>query len=116
MDIARNIADFISAYSLRADDIDLVITGRNGDETNDAVYDSLQEGSFIHNTVINYKSLCGEYPTAVSFAMWLAARILHGGKVPAILGYSGNKQIKRVLIYNNYLGIHHSLILLSAIK
>ncbi len=113
--IARNIADFINAHSLTAGEIDLVITGKNGDQNHDKVYDFLHESIFTNNAVINYKCLCGEYPTAISFAMWLAAKILNDGKAPAILGYSGNKQIKRVLIYNNYLGIHHSLILLSAI-
>ncbi len=115
-DIAKNIMEFISARSLSMEDIDLVITGRNGDKNNDEVYDCLQKDIFSNTAAINYKHLCGEYPTAVSFAMWFAAKILHTGQLPPAAGYSVDKQIKRILIYNNYFGIHHSLILLSAIK
>lgn len=115
-DVAQNIVDFISEHSLFMGDIDLVITGRNGDKKNDAVYDFLQESIFTSNAVISYKHLCGEYPTAVSFAMWLAANILGTGKLPHAIPVVGDKPIRRILIYNNYLGIHHSLILLSAIK
>ena len=115
-DIAKNIVEFISARSLTMADIDLVITGRNGDKNNDKVYDCLQKDVFSNTTAVNYKHLCGEYPTAVSFAMWFAAKILHTGQLPPGIGYSIDMQIKRILIYNNYFGIHHSLILLSAIK
>jgi len=66
--------------------------------------------------MINYKYLCGEYPTASAFALWMAANIIKSGTVPSALDHSGSieNNVKRILIYNNYLGIHHSLFLLSA--
>ncbi len=115
-DVANKIIEFVVAHGLSLPDIDVIITGRNGDGENDKLYDYLQEDVFTGNTVINYKQLCGEYPTAASFAMWLASRILQAGQLPQAVNYNMDKQIKRMLIYNNYLGIHHSLILLSAIK
>ncbi len=115
-DIVKNIGDFVNEHALTVNDIDLVITGRNGDEQNDEVYNYLRENIFINNEVINYKHLCGEYPTAVSFAMWFAAKILHTNGSQQVMGYNAGKQIKRILIYNNYLGIHHSLILLTAVN
>ncbi len=51
---------------------------------------------------LGYKELCGEYPTSGSFALWLAAHKMKSG------GH------RRILIYNDYLGTHHSLFLLSA--
>ncbi len=53
-------------------------------------------------TLLPYKQLCGEYPTSTAFAFWMAARLLKQG---------GHRQI---LVYNNYLGIHHTAFLLSA--
>lgn len=50
-----------------------------------------------------YKSQVGEYPTSTAYACWLAATLLKTGAH------------KRILVYNQYLGSHHSAILLSKI-
>jgi 3-oxoacyl-(acyl-carrier-protein) synthase len=114
--VELKIVSFLQSLSMDINDIDLVITGKNGDATNDEIYEVLSKGIFTGKDLVNYKYLCGEYPTASAFAMWLAATILKWGEVPAALDYSNTKnmKIKKVLIYNNYLGIHHSLSLLSA--
>lgn len=112
----HHILSFLSGQSVSINDIDLVITGRNGDAKGDAVYDALEQAVFSNNPCVNYKHLCGEFPTSVSFALWLAANIIKQGKVPAALGYSGNseREIKKVLIYHHSQNIHHSLLLISA--
>ena len=48
-----------------------------------------------------FKHLCGDYPTASAFGLWLATEKIRAGA-------------RRVLVYNHYLGIHHSLYLVSA--
>lgn len=115
-EIEKQVVSFLERQSVSIDDIDLVITGKNGDAGGDAVYDSLSTTVFAGKDSINYKYLCGEYPTAAAFAMWLAATIIKSGKVPGELNYkaSTERQIKKILIYNHYQGIHHSLYLLSA--
>ena len=115
-DIKQKVVSFITDSQRQIADIDLVIAGRNGDKKNDGVYDALQHLVFRDNPIINYKWLCGEYPTSASFAMWLAANILREGKPPAGLGYNSDKPVKKILIYNHYLGVHHALMLLSSIK
>lgn len=114
-EIEEHISSFLKTHSVKPAEIDLVITGRNGDARSDQVFNKLDNSIFSNNTV-NYKNLCGEYPTASAFALWLAAGIIKTGKVPAVLGYQGpkEKQVKKILIYNHYLNIHHSLILVSA--
>ncbi|XHR94482.1 hypothetical protein ACFJIV_30115 [Mucilaginibacter sp. UC70_90] len=62
---------------------------------------------------MGYKHLCGEYPTSSAFALWLTANILKTGSVPATIGQA-TTPVKKILIYNHYQMIHHSLILLSA--
>jgi len=75
----------------------------------------LNASLFASKQTINFKHLCGEYPTASAYALWLAAAIIKKGKVPAsLLSKEINKSVNKVLIYNHYLNKHHALYLLSA--
>jgi 3-oxoacyl-(acyl-carrier-protein) synthase len=105
-EIEEQVLSFLSEHSVNVNDIDLLITGKNGDACPDKIYDQVAQSIFSKTKTANYKYLCGEYPTASAFAMWMAANIIKTG--------SAEKNIKRILVYNNYLGIHHSLFLLSA--
>lgn len=115
-EIEKQILSFVETQSINIDDIDLIITGKNGNAAEDEVYDKLAQTVFKNKDTLNYKYLCGEYPTAAAFAMWLGANIIKSGKVPAALNFSGlaGNKIERILIYNQHQGIHHSLSLLSA--
>lgn len=114
--IEQQVLSFLQTHSITTKDIDLVITGRNGDNREDGIYEQLQGSVFRDNQLLHYKNLCGEYPTAVSFALWLAVNILKTGIVPGVTSYAGSNKSKpkRILIYNHYRQIHHSLILVSA--
>lgn len=115
-EIEKQIVSFLERQSISIYDIDLIITGMNGDAGGDKVYEQLAQSVFNNKNSINYKYLCGEYPTAAAFAMWLGATTIKSGSMPAGLAFNGSNKnkIKRILIYNHYLGIHHSLSLLSA--
>jgi 3-oxoacyl-(acyl-carrier-protein) synthase len=116
-EIKQHILSFLSSRQINMEDIDLVITGRNGDTKGDSVYKQLEESVFKNKSLINYKHLSGEYSTSTSFALWLAANILKTGTVPAVTGHENLKgdKLKRILVYNHYQNIHHSLMLVSAI-
>jgi 3-oxoacyl-[acyl-carrier-protein] synthase II len=113
---ADHISNFLEDQKISMNEIDLVISGKNGDVKNDAIYDHLKDTIFDNKEIICYKHLCGEYPTSTSFALWLAANIIKTGEVPAAIGHEVSKsnKLKRILIYNNYLNIYHSLLLISA--
>jgi hypothetical protein len=114
-EIEHSILSFLREHSVELTDIDLVITGRNGDAGSDKLFDELDKTIFSNNNSVNYKNLCGEYPTAAAFALWLAANIIKAGTLPVILQKgSSEKSIKKILICNHYLNIHHSLLLVSA--
>lgn len=125
-EIEQHILSFLTEHGIEIKDIDLVITGNNGDSRGDHIYQQLKQSVFGDSTLIHYKDLCGEYPTSTSFALWLAANIIKMGELPASV--SGDllaafkqddkrrKGVKRILIYNHYQQIHHSLILVSACK
>ncbi len=116
-DIEAGITKFLAENNLKPDDIDLVITGKNGDLKNDCVYKQLDSSILKNNNLANYKHLCGEYSTSSSFALWLAANVLKKGVTPqAIIERQINdKTPKKVLIYNHYLHKYHSLMLVSSI-
>jgi len=115
--IEARINKLLAENNLKPDDIDLVVTGKNGDLKNDAVYKQLNSSVFRNCNIANYKHLSGEYSTSSSFALWLAANIIKRGIAPqaVIERQVDDKAPKKVLIYNHYLHKYHSLMLLSAI-
>jgi 3-oxoacyl-(acyl-carrier-protein) synthase len=115
-DTEKRITAFLADNDLSITDIDLVITGRNGDLRNDAIYDELNKSIFALSYIANFKHLSGEYPTVSSFALWLAANIIKRGTVPAITAENEikNPSPKKVLVYNHYQNNYHSLMLVAA--
>jgi len=115
-DIKLHTNKFLADNSINASDIDLVITGKNGDTKNDAIYENVIPVLFADNSLAYYKHLSGEYPVSISFALWLAANIIKRGEVPALVadGEIKNTSPKRILIYNHYQNSYHSLMLVSA--
>lgn len=96
----QELLSFLLSHQVHPDSIDLVITGDNGDETGDSIYRQLMNSVFPGRPNETFKELCGEYPTAVSFGLWMAANKVHAGA-------------GRILLYNHYLSTHHTAILLS---
>lgn len=115
--IKESIVTFLQSHKLTIDDIDLIVTGKNGDTRNDEVYHQLSNSLFKNSSLANYKHLCGEYPVSASFALWLAANIIKKGIVPEVIIERNNNisSPKNVLIYNHYQNKYHSLMLIFAI-
>lgn len=112
------VSAFLAQEGLSPADIDVVVTGKNGDIRNDAAYNFIA-GMFADSSVANFKHLCGEYPTSSAFGLWMAANIVKEGNVPAIAVQKASgtgKKLKKVLFYNHYQNVYHSLMLLSACK
>jgi 3-oxoacyl-[acyl-carrier-protein] synthase II len=115
-EIEQKIISFLAMHALQIDDIDLVITGKNGDLKNDEIYRQLSLSLFNNTALANYKHLCGEYPTSAAFALWLASNMIKKEEVPLVVIERSVKNVnpKKVLIYNHYLNKYHSLMLVSA--
>ncbi len=114
--IEQKLIAFLARHEMTINDIDLVITGKNGDLKNDEIYNLLSCDLFKNTGLANYKHLSGEYPTSSSFALWLASGIIKKKIVPAAVIESAVKNTppKNILIYNHYLNLYHSLLLVSA--
>jgi 3-oxoacyl-[acyl-carrier-protein] synthase III len=115
-EIKNIISAFLSEHSLKISDIDTFVLGRNGNCLTDYIYSDLEENFINKNSeVLYYKHLSGEFMTSTIFALWAAANVLKTGNIPDVL-YVRKKQghiPKKILIYNHYNNINHSIILLE---
>jgi len=118
-EIRNRTQAFLASKGLALKDIDIFISGRNGDGTSQTIYEEIEQ-LFDPAMLVGYKHLVGEYDTATAFASWLAARIISDGVIPDALrikkftGEASNKDsVRRVLIFNHSKGRDLSWILLS---
>ncbi len=115
--INAEVENFLHKNNLGIDAIDAIVLGKNGDNRYDHYYSSLQESLFKNTLQLGYKHLVGDYDTASGFAVYSACKILKSGSVSSVMKLNTLRpgKIKNILIYNQYLGRDHSLILLSAV-
>lgn len=116
-EIEHQIVSFLSKHHTNLQEIDIVITGKNGNCIEDEIYDHLQTSVFTNTQLMTYKNLCGEYPTATSFALWMAVNILKKAEIPSATGYSSATETapKKILVYNHYQNKYHSLFLVTSV-
>jgi len=111
-EIQQAIKTLLAQYS-----IDIFISGENGDNRHTRFYAACEEALKDDTAIIRFKHLCGEYPTASAFATFLACDILQKQNIPdAVIKKSASeKQLKNILLYNNYQGKQHSFVLVSGV-
>ncbi|HRO84221.1 MAG TPA: beta-ketoacyl synthase chain length factor [Niabella sp.] len=93
----------------------IFLTGENGDIRFNPFYHSCE--ALINDfPVARFKHLSGEYPTAVSFAVWLSVFALQNKRLPGHLFKTENNlsQLNNIIIYNNYHGLQHSFISITS--
>jgi 3-oxoacyl-(acyl-carrier-protein) synthase len=112
-DVEERIHRMLRESSLTMDDVDLIITGHNGDTAHDQPDLHLSATLFRNKTTFPFKQLCGEYPTASGFALWLAFFLISEQKAPDWFP-SFRLPAKHILICNHDLNAHHALYLISA--
>lgn len=114
--VEKEMHKFIKNAGLSKQDIDLIVMGINRDPLTDGYYKHLMGGIFEGKPVAEFKHLSGEYDTASSFALWLAAEAIHNQHIPECIRANEYKpdKLKNILIYNHLRGVNHSFYLLSA--
>jgi 3-oxoacyl-(acyl-carrier-protein) synthase len=101
---------------LKAEDIDNLIVGVNGDINGDKIYYDLIDQMFNSSNSLYFKHLCGEYDSATAFGMWLSAKMLKSNLLAdSLILHNNNKPLRNILIYNQDTFNNHSLILLSKV-
>jgi 3-oxoacyl-[acyl-carrier-protein] synthase II len=112
-----SIHTFIRERGYTPADIEFVLYGKSGDRKTDQVLEDVRTGIFPRTGRGSFKHLCGEFPVASGFALWLATRMLREGNVPEVVSEKPvNRPFKNVLIVNSYFGTHYSLILLKSCR
>ena len=113
--VGNIINEFLTKHNCATDQIDLVLMGKSGDAKFDNSFDEVVSQNFKSSSSGVYKHLCGEYPGASSFALWLADSILKTGNIPnVVLDRDLGRKARTILIYNRDWSNHHSLILVKA--
>lgn len=108
------IRDLLQENNLSASSVDLVLSGRSGADDQDVFYGMVEKALFSATPVGYFKSLCGEYPTASAFALWLAANCLQQQLVPSVLVAEFSGTLRNILIYTKDDNGYHSIMLLMA--
>ncbi|MEW5674705.1 beta-ketoacyl synthase N-terminal-like domain-containing protein [Flavobacterium enshiense] len=113
-EVSGFISEFLKENQLTADAIDALVLGNNGDIAFDHYYDAAA-ALFPQTPQVYYKHLSGEYNTASGFGLWIAANCLKKQEIPALIKMNDYTKttLNAVLLYNQYQGKDHSLILLQ---
>ena len=114
-DLKSAINTFLENHSIRLSEIDLVVSGMSGCKSRDQLLENVENTLFVNNPVAYFKHLCGEFCTATSFGMWLAASILKKQTIPQIVRASAHNfpdQVDNILLVNHYFNRNYSLMLL----
>ena len=115
--LGEGIDDFMHAIHKRPADIDMLLLGKSGDVQFDKTISEIAHKKFGASTQGVFKHLCGEYPVASAFALWLAASMLHTGRIPESVAIRSDRSpLKNILIFNQYFGTHYSLILVRSCR
>jgi 3-oxoacyl-(acyl-carrier-protein) synthase len=100
------------------EDVDAVMIGLNGQETNDRVYAETVPLLFPSKKQLRYKHLFGESYTAPGLGIYAAATCLHRQRIPVHLfiepGNEDGRAVKHLLFYNQFENKNHTFTLLSA--
>ena len=113
--VKEKLQDFIETNLPRGENIDLLLTGENGDNDLIKFYAACETLMREEVTVARFKHLSGEFPTAIATGLWLCGDLLQKQTIPQhmIKKETGKTVYKNVLIYNNYNGLQHSFMLVS---
>jgi 3-oxoacyl-[acyl-carrier-protein] synthase II len=112
-ELMRETESFLKSAGLQLNQVSLVLSGNCGDEQLDK---KIAEFNIKTDRPVGYfKRLCGEYFTASSFAIWLAASMLKRQALPQALGVEGRtvQALQHILIVNHYRDKLYSLMCVS---
>ena len=104
--VASRLRAFLERYLPAGTQPGLFLSGENGDNRALHFYNACETVLGPAVPVARYKHLCGEYPSASAFAVWLALQLTPGQSLPP----------RFILLYNNHKLSQHSFILLERFR
>ncbi len=99
--LKARIESFLSRNGLSVEEIDLLVTGKNGDARFSGIYDQVGQ-LFAGSITAAFKHLVGEYDTSSAFGTFLASKIIQENRVPDAARMNGvlKGHISRALVFN----------------
>lgn len=115
MDIEPALNDFLEKNKIAIDEIDLYVSGENGDQRISKFYGKIENLLPEITPVLRYKHLTGEHPSASALGLWFSCQFLNEAEIPDHMMKKGvlKRKANKILLYNCYQGLQHSFILLS---
>ena len=115
-DIQDALQTLLQNEGITAAAVSVLLSGANGHAAYASDFAAL-EAMLPASVPLYYKHLCGEYDTAVSFALWLGQRILETQEIPHDLVQTKTTRplhvaCSYIILYSNYFGRNQSLLLL----
>lgn len=109
---------FLSVHLPAGERPHLLISGENGDNRLLKFYTALENKMPDESTVLRFKHMTGEYPTASAMALWLACYILQRKPIPPHMLKTGRlmNEYRNIVIYNNFKGMQHSFLLVRPVE
>jgi 3-oxoacyl-(acyl-carrier-protein) synthase len=111
--VEKTIQDFIQEHVSGKEKIDLILSGKNGDNRLDQYYEKIFSYLPASTPIGYYKQLTGEFSTASALGLWIAVTLFSTNRLNALLEIPETMQPKNILLYNTCRGNQHSLILIS---
>ncbi len=107
----------LAQNGLTPDDIDILISGMNGDSRTRFLTDPVVASVSPRTTVAVFKHLCGEYDTASGFGLWLANYFFSKQSIPAEVVYKKgtSERIQNILFCNVTISGNATLMLLKGV-
>lgn len=113
--VQQRVADFLKQHDVALNET-IFISGENGDVRALPFYEHCEAILDTSIPIIRFKHIVGEYPTAIAYGLWLACHMLQTQQ-PLPTHFYKRKgtdiPIKNFLLYNQYHGKQHSLMLVT---
>jgi 3-oxoacyl-[acyl-carrier-protein] synthase II len=114
-DLQSKLTAFLQELNLSIDNVNLILSGNSGDVEDDKLLNQNNSHFFSKTDIAYFKTLCGEYFTASAFALWLASAIIEKQRIPkTLLQEHNNKELKNILIVNQYRNTEYSFMCVSS--
>jgi 3-oxoacyl-[acyl-carrier-protein] synthase II len=114
--VQERIKNFLASNLPDGQQVDILLSGESGDKRSLPYYVACEALLGTNTTIARFKHMCGEYPTASSFALWLACNFVGGAlTIPQhMVKQQGAKgSVKNILVYNTHKVGQHGCMLVS---
>ena len=115
-DLQIALNELLDRNACSIDDVDAVVAGISGNQTNDAVYYRNAPLLFAGKPLAGYKHIFGESYTASGLGMYVAATCIGKQHIPRHILLNGCREVnsvKTLLLYNHSDNKNHSFTLLT---